>query len=361
MPQGAADCSKDQGRLGLRGRERGLPTTCSTPASTSASSAARPASTTSTRRRRSRRARTCSCEKPFTIEPADAWDLVETAERTGRHLLVAYGWNYLPMVQRGEAADGRARDRRGRARRRSSMASVTRELLSNRGAYPDAAPECVPDQATWTEPATPAAATARRSSRTRSALALWLTGLRGEEVFALMTAPSTRRSSSTTRSRSATTNGAIGTMSGASSHLGAARQPPRSSRSARSARTGELHARPRARTPVALPRTDGDDVRAHARAGRRTLRLRRPADRRSSTSPSASDVVNCSPGELGARTVEILDAALSQRHQRPDRTRQTLTASTPRARAKTGISTSSRPRASALWWVAPDSIQLVAT
>jgi predicted dehydrogenase len=26
-------------------------------------------------------------EKPITIEPADAWDLVETAERNGRHLV----------------------------------------------------------------------------------------------------------------------------------------------------------------------------------------------------------------------------------------------------------------------------------
>src|ERR671923_2484071 len=33
-------------------------------------------------------------EKPFTIPPADAWDLAETAERLGRHLVVAFGWNY---------------------------------------------------------------------------------------------------------------------------------------------------------------------------------------------------------------------------------------------------------------------------
>ena len=38
------------------------------------------------------------CEKPFTIDPAEAWDLVDTARRRDRHLLVAYGWNYRPMV-----------------------------------------------------------------------------------------------------------------------------------------------------------------------------------------------------------------------------------------------------------------------
>jgi predicted dehydrogenase len=30
-------------------------------------------------------------EKPVTIEPADAWDLVETAERSERHLVCSFG------------------------------------------------------------------------------------------------------------------------------------------------------------------------------------------------------------------------------------------------------------------------------
>lgn len=38
------------------------------------------------------------CEKPMTLDPAEAWDLVATAERTGRHLLVANGYQYLPRV-----------------------------------------------------------------------------------------------------------------------------------------------------------------------------------------------------------------------------------------------------------------------
>ena len=37
------------------------------------------------------------CEKPVTIEPADAWDLHETAERLGRHLVISFGWNYGPL------------------------------------------------------------------------------------------------------------------------------------------------------------------------------------------------------------------------------------------------------------------------
>jgi predicted dehydrogenase len=38
------------------------------------------------------------CEKPMTLDPAEAWDLAARAERLGRHLLVANGFNYLPRL-----------------------------------------------------------------------------------------------------------------------------------------------------------------------------------------------------------------------------------------------------------------------
>ena len=38
------------------------------------------------------------CEKPFTLNPADAWELDATTKRTGKQLFVSYGWNYRPMV-----------------------------------------------------------------------------------------------------------------------------------------------------------------------------------------------------------------------------------------------------------------------
>ena len=39
------------------------------------------------------------CEKPFAITSAAAWRMVEAAERTGRTLLVSFGWNYTPIMQ----------------------------------------------------------------------------------------------------------------------------------------------------------------------------------------------------------------------------------------------------------------------
>src|SRR5437868_9988231 len=39
------------------------------------------------------------CEKPMTLNPAEAWELVRLAEAKQRTLLVAYGWNYKPFSQ----------------------------------------------------------------------------------------------------------------------------------------------------------------------------------------------------------------------------------------------------------------------
>src|SRR5258708_8733029 len=36
-------------------------------------------------------------EKPVTIDPQQAWDLVEMATRLKRHVVVSFGWNYTPM------------------------------------------------------------------------------------------------------------------------------------------------------------------------------------------------------------------------------------------------------------------------
>ena len=48
------------------------------------------------------------CEKPLTLDPAEAWDLVQIARRSDRHLVVANGYQYLPQVDalRQKIADG---------------------------------------------------------------------------------------------------------------------------------------------------------------------------------------------------------------------------------------------------------------
>jgi predicted dehydrogenase len=48
------------------------------------------------------------CEKPMTLDPAEAWDLVRIARERNRHLLIANGYQYLPQVDalRQKVADG---------------------------------------------------------------------------------------------------------------------------------------------------------------------------------------------------------------------------------------------------------------
>lgn len=243
-------------------------------------------------------------EKPVAIEPADAWDLVETAERRGRHLLVSFGWNYKPMVR--EAKRLMSEHGIGEIEQMMiHMASVTRELLSNTGAYPDASPETVPEQQTWTDPRLSGGGYAQAQLTHALGLALWLTGLRGSEVFALMSAPLDAPVELHDGVTIRYDNGAIGTMDGGSCHLNAG---------------GNKH--------QLEVRAIGSEGQLHIDLERELLWLFRAPDQdyRPALEPEAGrydcdgppntlvdlalgkDVDNCSPGELGARTVEILDA-----------------------------------------------------
>ena len=51
------------------------------------------------------------CEKPFTVEPAHGWELVELANTTGRHLAAELWLELQAGDARRKAADGAARDR----------------------------------------------------------------------------------------------------------------------------------------------------------------------------------------------------------------------------------------------------------
>jgi predicted dehydrogenase len=244
-------------------------------------------------------------EKPFTIAPKEAWDLVETAERLGRHLLISFGWNYRPMVRRTKEL--METEGIGEVEQMMiHMASVTRELLSNTGAYPDADPDTVPEQATWTDPALSGGGYAQAQLSHALGLALWLTELRGKDVFALMSNPLDAPVELHDAISIRFDNGAIGTMAGGSCHLGAG---------------GNKH--------QLEVRAIGSDGQLHIDLEREISWLFKAPDRdiRLDLEPDAGlydcigppttlvdltlgeDVENCSPGELGARTVELLDAA----------------------------------------------------
>lgn len=246
------------------------------------------------------------CEKPFTIDPADAWDLDATVRRTGRELYIAYGWNYRPMVVEAHRLMHDDGGIGGIENVTMHMESSTRELLSERGSYADADPELSPDPDTWAHPEVSGGGYGQAQLTHVLGIALWLTGLRGTGAFALMNRPLGARVELHDAVALRFENGAIGTMGGASSHFGAA---------------GNRH---------------GVEVRAVGSRGMLRLDLRanvlwryRGRDDEVNV-PLAEDAgvydcvgpidavvdaalgrspANNSPAELGARTVEILDAA----------------------------------------------------
>jgi predicted dehydrogenase len=243
-------------------------------------------------------------EKPFTIEPAHAWELVDLSERLGRHLLVAFGWNYLPMVREAK----RLMDAEGIGEVEQlmlHMASTTRELLLVKGAYPAASPDSVPDPATWTDPALSGGGYAQAQLTHALGLALWLTGLEGESAFAFMSDPYGAPVELHDASALRFTNGAIGTMAGGSAHVNAGGNKHQVEMRA-IGEEGQFQI-DLEREIIWLFRAPDRDVRPELPTNAGAYDCDGPPDTLVDLA-LGREVANCSPGWLAARTVDILDA-----------------------------------------------------
>jgi predicted dehydrogenase len=123
------------------------------------------------------------CEKPMTLDPAGAWDLVRLAEAHGRHLLVANGYHYLPQVDalRQRIADGAI----GRIEHvMASFISATRDVFEGeRGLNAWETSFFRPDRATWQDPARGGGFAYGQLSHSL-ALVYFLTGLEPRSVSA---------------------------------------------------------------------------------------------------------------------------------------------------------------------------------
>jgi predicted dehydrogenase len=244
-------------------------------------------------------------EKPVTIDPALAWDLVETADRLGRHLLISFGWNYRPMVRK--AKELMSRQGVGAIEQLMlHMASTTRELLLNTGSYPQASLDTVPEQSTWTDPRLSGGGYGQAQLSHALGLTYWLCAeLEPVELFAFMSAPHGAPVELHDAVAMRFANGAVGTMDGGSTHVNAG---------------GNKH-------QVEL-RVIGSEGQFHIDLNREALWLFRAPDEdfRPELEAEAGlydcdgppntlvdlalghPVENCSPGWLGARTVETLEA-----------------------------------------------------
>ena len=252
-------------------------------------------------------------EKPFTIDPADAWDLANTAERLGLHLLVAFGANYQPMIRGAKqlmAAGGGI----GEVEHvMIHMASAIREaFLGHPRPYaldelPEGAPELHPDPDTSATPELAGGGYAQAQLSHAIGLALWLTGLRGHEVYGVTWRPS---ADVPVEFHDAAVvvfdNGAVGTVSGGSCHMGAGNDKHQQEVQELIGSEGQLHVDVE-REIVWRYRGPDSDIRLPVETGDGLYNCRGPIDALVDLA-AGRDVPNASPGELGARVVEIIDA-----------------------------------------------------
>lgn len=125
------------------------------------------------------------CEKPFAIAAAAAWRMAGAAERTGRTLLVSFGWNYTPLMQaaRRLLLDGPI----------GAIEFLTigvrmagRDLLMRGLPYGDSAVDVPPNAETFVVPQVSGGGEAPVTMSHVFGLALYLTGLAPRTVVAGM-------------------------------------------------------------------------------------------------------------------------------------------------------------------------------
>jgi len=251
------------------------------------------------------------CEKPMTTSGAEAWDLVRLARERGVHLLVPFGWNYKPYIQEAKRLMGRGVV--GRVEHVSChMASPVRDLYSGREEAVEQEAYGSAEQtdllfhvttSTWADPALAGGGYGYSQLSHILGLLFWLTDLRTEEVYAVMTAPGARVDlfdAISVRFR----GGAIGTLSGAAS-------VPEGGLYQLDVRIfgdeGMLLLDVE-RERVEVRRVDGEVVRVPVAAGAGAYSCEGPPNRFVDLILGKSDR-NDSSGEVAARGVELLDAA----------------------------------------------------
>lgn len=253
------------------------------------------------------------CEKPMTLDPAEAWRLVDAAEAAGRHLVVSFGWNFMPLVR--DAARLVHEIGIGDLEQMSiSMSSQTRELLLNKGSYPDASPESIPEQSTWTDPRLSGGGYGQAQLSHALALAFSLVDEPVREVFAWMSAPESGGVELHDAITLRFANGAVGTLSGGSAHLGA------------NGNKHHLAVRGIGSKGQFLVDVDREAVALFTDGRETVVELPMQSGAYVPTGPIngfldlvlARTSANPAPGSLGARTVDVLDAAYrSARDGRP--------------------------------------------
>src|ERR1035437_1189223 len=160
-------------------------------------------------------------EKPMTISSSDAWELVELARSVNRHLVISFGWNYLPTyVTARELLDTHGI---GEVTGMSvHMDSGIRELLLGESLSSTGTADDQADTATWTTKAMSGGGYALAELQHALGVALGLAGVRAEEVSAFGSGGGDSGIELYDALAVSFAGGAFGTASGIGRHAGAA-------------------------------------------------------------------------------------------------------------------------------------------
>jgi len=238
------------------------------------------------------------CEKPMTVDPAQAWDLAATAERRGLHLLLANGYHYLPGMAelRRRLADGAV----GRVEHVAChFVSATRNVFAgSEGLGRWRTAFFRPDRATWQDPAQGGGFAYGQLSHSL-ALMFWLTGLEAVSVAArLVPGGVDLYGAATVEFR----GGAIGGCTGAASLPEGCRQQLR----LHVGGSEGVFALDVDLDRAELRRHDGRNDLVTVPAGAWVYHCRGPVDGLVDLALGRGE--NLSPGPIGAKTVELIAA-----------------------------------------------------
>lgn len=246
-------------------------------------------------------------EKPFTLDPAEAWDLVDTADRLDRHLLLALGWNYKPMIRRAKALVKKGGGFGEVEHIMIDMSSAARELLAAGAPYEAGSSVATARPETYMDPTVSGGGYAQAQLSHALGLAFWLAeDVSATEAFAFMSAPLQAPVDLHDAVSVRFSNGGLATVSGSSCHLGY--DGNKHVLSVRIIGSEAMLSVDVGRELVYWYRGDGDAARLDLDENAGDYDCDGPVQTLIDLA-LGRDVRNCSPGHVGARAVEVTEAA----------------------------------------------------
>ncbi len=243
-------------------------------------------------------------EKPFTLDPRDAWALADLARQRGRVLMLCYAWNEMGIVEAARRLlqeDGGV----GTVEHVSvAMSTVVRALLLDGTTYVDTPIDSPPRTETWSDPGISGGGYGQGQLTHGLGLLFRLIPQRATRVTAFTGAPAGSAVELHDAIALQLEGGAVGVVSGAS-------LPPGTFGNTHQIQVRVTGGRGQVLLDLDRPlvrRSRGDDdVTVGLGADDIAWSFQRVVDRFVDLA-RGRDVENRSPAELGARVVEVLDA-----------------------------------------------------